>query len=112
MRPLSLDKRGRLKIDENHVQRACVELLEAEGYRVFVTHERDARKSSGRKGQNDLVAVRRDGTLLIECKRPGKKQSPEQIAYGRKAIADGLNYIVVHDVDELRAELGAWDGQD
>lgn len=105
-RPLALDKKGRLKLLEDDVQRACVELLESERYYVFITHERDARKSSGRKGQNDLVAVRRDRTLLVECKRPGEKQSPEQIAYGSRAIEDGLDYIVVHSVDELRAQLG------
>jgi hypothetical protein len=103
---LGLDRRGRLKLSESDVQRACVEFLEAERWRVFVTHEKDARKSSGRKGQPDLVAVRRGENLLVECKRPGEKPSPDQVEYGRRAIEDGLRYIVVDDVARLRAELG------
>jgi hypothetical protein len=103
---LSLDSHGRLKLSEAQVQTACVQFLEAEGYRVFETHSRRAFASAGRKGQPDLVAVRFDSTLLVEVKALGKKPKPHQVAYGRAAIEDGLRYIVVDDVARLRAEVG------
>lgn len=105
-KPLALDKKGRLKITEDDVQSACIGLLKTMRYRVFVTHERKAYESSGDDGQPDLVAVRRDRTILIECKRPGKTLSKVQRLYRDLALADGLNYIAIHSVDELRAQLG------
>lgn len=124
--PLTLDKRGKLKITHAQVERACIQLLRAEHWRVFQTHT-DARQSMGEKGQVDLVAVRGFNALgwmwlergnpplnlpgvsatvlFIEVKAPGEKPSKIQKAWHTAAELDGFEVLVVSEVTDLRRYL-------
>ncbi len=106
---LKLDRCGRLVVPERSVQSAVVELLEAEHWLPFVTHEHEAFKSEGRSGQPDVVAVKdeagRKRVLLIECKRRDGQVSKAQRAWHAEAERRGFRVLVIREVNELKAFL-------
>jgi hypothetical protein len=58
-------------------------------------------ENNGRSdGFPDLLAFRRDRYLLIEMKRPGSYQSPEQKAFEETMKTCGVAYHVVRSVDD------------
>lgn len=94
------------------VQRACRDLLEVHGWVVYTTHERHAFLSTGRKGQVDLVAVKRNDlpSLFIECKRRGEKPEPHQLAHHEDLKARGFEVLVIDEVNDLAAYIAEIEG--
>lgn len=105
MKGLQIDKRGRLRLSEAQVQRACIVLLRLDGWRVFETHSHRAFASAGEPGQPDLVCIKGGRVLFLECKKPGGKAEPHQLEWGRRAMADGYEYLVIDEVTKLREEI-------
>jgi len=101
-------KRGKLVVPElgkGGAQDASREMLELHHWMVFTTHEREAYKSAGRKGQPDLVAVLDSSRLpmFIECKTGDGKPSAEQLLFHNSLRARGYEVLVIRDVSELKA---------
>ena len=77
----------------------------------------------GRRGMADVLALPRiceaghinctDGdkphcgptVFWLEIKRPGEKQSPDQIAFEQEVTAEGHRYLVAHSWEDVRAAL-------
>ena len=103
-------KRGKLVVPElgkGGVQDACRELLELHHWIVFTTHQREAFKSAGRKGQPDLVAVLNSSRLplFIECKTGDEKPDAAQLLFHNSLCARGYYVLVIRDVKELEPYL-------
>lgn len=111
---MKLTKDGGLRVSEAQVQRACIELLRAEGW-IVRPAARDGRKAargaySVPAGEPDLIALKApaditdDGwsVLLIECKAAGGRLSEVQRAW---AGVWGLPVWLVRSVEDLRAAL-------
>jgi hypothetical protein len=103
-------------VSEAQVQRGCIELLRAEGWRVFETHGHEAHKGHGEAGQPDLVAIKRTPivydawprwtqVLFVEVKVPGGRVSAAQKAWHAAAEADNFSVLVVSEVLDLRRYL-------
>ena len=57
------------------------------------------------KGVPDIILIK-DGTFFgLEAKRPGTKQSPNQLEFERRAKENGAQYHIVHSIDDVQ-ELG------
>ena len=59
-----------------------------------------------RKGVADLIVWWPDGIGYLEMKRPGGKQSKEQIIFEKKCKAYGVSYDLAHSVEEVREIIG------
>ena len=69
---------------------------EDKGRRRFVRY--------GEKGSADIIGVGKQGRFLsVECKLPGRRQTPDQVAFQKKIEDNGGWYYLVHDLDELRS---------
>ena len=99
---------------EATLQKACLDLLTLHGvwhYRnntgaVAATHKGKSRfVRFGAKGAPDIVCVIHGRYVGLELKAPGRKQTPDQIAFERSLTAAGGVYLVVRDVAELNAYL-------
>ena len=94
-------------IRESDVQAACVELLEADGWFVTImSQDRATRRHV--KGITDLIAVRHNVTLFVECKRPGGKlrKSQEQFRNGiLRHRGPNLHWWKIDDVEQLAIAL-------
>lgn len=122
---MTFPKSRRFILCEADILRQCQDLLSARRifhFRVNTTgvrrRDRQGREFwafNGSRGVPDLLAVLprhscKAGVLLaIECKRPGAKQTEEQIAFQCNLTAAGGEYAVIDDVvklDELLTDLG------
>lgn len=56
-----------------------------------------------RKGVADLIVWWPDGIGYLEMKRPGGKQSKEQMLFERKCREYGVSYDLAHSVEEVEA---------
>jgi hypothetical protein len=91
------------EIRESDVQCACVELLEAGGWQVWITSQDRATRRHV-KGFTDLVAVRHNVTLFIECKRPGGKLRPSQEEFRDKIlphVGPNVHWWMIDSVEKL-----------
>ena len=59
-----------------------------------------------RKGVADLIVWWPDGIGYLEMKRPGGKQSKEQIIFEKKCKAYGVSYDLAHSIEEVREIIG------
>jgi hypothetical protein len=107
-------KGDRLKLSENDVRKACLDLLRAHRWwpirqHVGLFHPVGRPKdivTIGEKGDPDYVVVRAPSSFFLETKRPGGKLSDEQIARIQTLRQFyGLETVVVESVDELIAWL-------
>ena len=101
----------KLKISENHVEKACVALLERYGYWPIRLHAGLFKSSDGRrwikgveKGTPDWAAVIKP-SFLVETKRPGAELSEVQRRKIDELKVIGLETLVVSDPQELLAYL-------
>jgi hypothetical protein len=108
---LELDRRGKLALSESDVQKACISALRLAGW-IVRPSPKMGHKAKGSfhvpAGEPDLIAVKYEfigdgwGTwrvLLIECKAPDGRVSPEQTAW---YAAHPFPVYLVRDVDDLR----------
>ena len=107
---MKVDKQGRLKLSEAQIQKACIELLRAEGW-VVRPAPRDGRKAirgafSVPAGEPDLLCVkwyaRGWKVLLLECKTLTGKLSDTQHEWADEHLGWGF---IVRSVEEVKAFL-------
>lgn len=102
---------------EADVLHACLDLLRLRGV-VAWRQNQGAMKQAGRNGRerfirfagirgiSDIIGVLPDGRFLaIECKRPGQRPTPDQLAFLEAVNRAGGLGIVVYDVAELDAAI-------
>lgn len=59
----------------------------------------------GLPGAPDIFALRNGRLYGIECKRPGAKQSDEQVEYQRKFEKAGGYYVLARDLVDVQAVM-------
>ena len=97
---------------ENDHVRVCLKWHNAEGFPAWRQNAGGVPTGSYRmrlapKGAADITGILPDGRRLeVECKLPGRKQSPSQREF-EQLIADcGGVYLCVHSLDELMDQMG------
>jgi len=63
------------------------------------------------KGIPDIIAIKNGRTLYIECKRPGGKQSVNQLAFQGDIWAKGGQYILVKCLEDLSEAIDKIEGR-
>lgn len=103
----------RLRLSENDVESACIDLLRLRGYWVVRLHAGVFRSTDGRrwitgvpKGTPDYAALHhKRPAFLLEVKRPGAKPSPEQET---KHFEIRLGYRIAIAVVDSVDTLAGW----
>jgi len=96
---------GHLKLSENDVERACIDLLRAHGYYVVRLQSGLFKTPDGRwirigePGLPDYACIKHD--FFLEVKRPGAKLSPAQIEKVFELEACGYSVCTVDAVEHL-----------
>lgn len=67
-----------------------------------------ARVMGARPGWPDIEIIDGGTVHFLEVKRPGGRLSDEQIGFRFECIRRGINYAVVHSIDEARQALSMW----
>jgi hypothetical protein len=103
---------------EHEIQGAIIDLIRARGGVVTRVNSGSLLVKRGDKtyvvkladtGTSDTIAVYRGIALYIEVKRPGKKPSPEQIAFLESVAEAGGVGLVAYDSFTVEATLCAID---
>jgi hypothetical protein len=92
---------------EREVQDAIVARLRLHGWMVRELSQPQAVRGD-LVGVPDVVAFKAGVTVLVECKRPGGRVRPSQVAFSveiQPHLADTLRYVLTSDVDEFSARL-------
>jgi hypothetical protein len=105
-------KAPKVRLSENNVEGACLDILRLRGYLVLRQESGLFKTPDGRwirvgqKGLPDYAALHGQHlSFLLEVKRPGGKLSPDQ---SRKIQEISLAYRVPVVVVDSAAALGAW----
>jgi hypothetical protein len=99
----------RVKLVENDVERACLDLLRLHGYYVVRLQSALLKTPDGRwirvgePGLPDYVCVKSD--FFLEVKAPGRKLSPAQINKIFELEACGFRVATIDSVERLEAWL-------
>ena len=125
-RRISLDKKGRIKESEADIQQRIVDFLEAHGWLVYENRSKAGGRlaailTKDQSGSPDLFVWGACHTIdeshkplaiplhfAVEVKRPGEKQSDEQIAWAGRYCATGFSYIVATDHTDVERALKNW----
>jgi hypothetical protein len=92
--PISIDMAG------NEVIHLCARIGDARG---CYNHQKELEDF---KGSSDIIGVAKDGRMIaIECKRPGKKPTPEQEFFLNEVKRRGGIAFVATSYEEVRAIL-------
>lgn len=94
---------------EKNIQSAIIKYLRYHGFFVVKINnvgiwdqKRKVYIPPPRKGVSDLLCVRDGHFYAIEVKRPGKKPTPEQIAFLRDVEAHGGTALVAMGLDDVK----------
>jgi hypothetical protein len=99
----------RVKLVENDVERACLDLLRLHGYYVVRLQSGKFKTVDGRwvtvgePGLPDYCVIKRD--FFVEVKAPGRKLSPAQINKIFELEACGFRVATIDGVERLEAWL-------
>ena len=85
------------KILENDVKCAVKDYLNIKGWFNFPL----TAGMGSYKGICDRIAIKNGRVLFIECKRPGGKQSANQLAFQGDIWAKGWHYVLVECLDDM-----------
>ena len=58
-------------------------------------------------GVSDMIIVRPDEVLFVEVKRPGQKQSENQINFQNDVEKLGYRYILTHSLEEFKNQINS-----
>lgn len=106
------------KHDETKLVKSAIEYLTLMGCRVRRNNSGAMKQTRGDKsyyvkfgetGSADIEGWQRGTGRMIacECKAPGGKPTPMQVAYMEEARRDGCIVIICHDLDELEEQFKA-----
>lgn len=84
------------KVNENHIKSQVKKYLDMRG--IFSFHIMQGLGSY--PGIPDRIAFIR-GAVMIELKKPGGKQSDNQIAFQKQCEADGIPYWLIDNIEDL-----------
>lgn len=102
-----MSKYGQRRTLERHTQKACLDLLAAEGI-WFRRHNTGAVKAGtrffrfGKVGDGDVFFTIGGRLHWLELKSDSGKQTAEQKLFQSEVEAQGHIYLLIRDVDELR----------
>lgn len=103
----------RVKLAENDVERACIDLLRLHGYYVVRLQSGLLKTPDGRwirvgePGLPDYCVIKRD--FFLEVKRPGGKLNPAQVNKIFELEACGFQVAAIDSVERLEAWLGEYE---
>ena len=110
-----LHKDGTIKITEDNIENMTVLAFEIRGFLVLRTHLKSQYRPI-HPGMSDLICIKNDYHVFVECKRPGWKPSLEprktelaQMEFARQVRAHGGHYCLIRNEDELYTDLGILD---
>lgn len=93
---------------EQQIQKFIIDYLRLKGWFVYKNSTVGIYKQSTGKyipaqmrGVADLTAIKDGHVVQIEIKRPGGKQSENQIIFADDWMSHGGHYVVIHDIDEV-----------
>ena len=89
-------------IAEADVRKDIKDYLVAMSWFVFHIHQEGYRVY---KGISDYIAVKHGQVIFIEVKKPGGKQSQEQIQFEDNIISHGGLYFCVDSLDKLIRQM-------
>lgn len=103
---------------EAPIQKAILACLQMLGYWCWRNNSGNTIVGKGKdrrmirmspSGSPDIIGILPGGRFFgIEVKAPGKKQSPNQVAWEEKSRKFGARYTVVTSVREARDVLAGW----
>lgn len=67
----------------------------------IAVHSRMDKRSTVAKGVTDFIIVTPQTVMFIECKRPGKERTEEQLAFAQAVKTLDWPYAVVHTFQEF-----------
>ena len=101
-----------MKITEQDIQKQIKEFLSLIGWFVVKNNTvgiyvkaRDTYIKNPARGLPDLTAIKNSRVVMIEVKRKGNKQSPDQIEFEKNWVEHGGEYLLVHNLDEVIIKL-------
>ena len=97
-----------IPLTESQIQSATVEALQRSGWEVTITSQ-DRPARGGLPGLPDVIAVRDDRVLFIECKTAKGRLLPSQRKWRDRHLphlGDHVQYVVVRDPADVEAWLG------
>ena len=103
--------RGQRKRNENDVVKACLAWLRLNRFYAIRINAGAFRTERGGfyrmaiPGISDILAVKYGKLFCVECKMPGRVQSPVQKQFEQDITRAGAVYMVVHDTQELEEKL-------
>jgi len=59
-------------------------------------------------GTSDIIIIHKGMAYCLEVKKPGGKQSKDQILFMRNVIASGGRYEIVYSLDGAKKQLIKW----
>ena len=88
---------------ESEVRKEIKEYLQRAGWFVFPVHQQGFRAY---KGISDYIAIKSGKVAFIEVKKPGGKQSKDQIKFQQDVTDHRGNYFCVDSIESLIRYLG------
>lgn len=92
---------------EQQIQKSIIDYLRLKGWYVYKNATVGTYKQSTGKyipaqthGVADLTAIKDGHVVQIEIKRPGGKQSENQVIFADDWMSHGGTYILIHNIDE------------
>jgi len=99
--------RLKIKITENDVKRQVKDYLNIKGWFNFPL----TAGMGSYPGLPDRIAIKNGRTLYIEVKRPGGKQSVNQMTFQSDIWAKGGHYILVKCLDDMIQAIDKLEGR-
>ena len=101
-----------MKITEQDIQKQIKEFLSLTGWFVVKNNTvgiyvkaRDTYIKNPARGLPDLTAIKAGRVVMIEIKRKGNKQSPDQLYFEKNWTEHGGEYLLVYNLEEVILKL-------
>ena len=94
-------------LSENEVKKQVKDYLNLKGY----FHYPNLQGLGAYKGIPDRIAIKNGRVLFIEVKKPGAKQSVNQLAFQSEIWQHGGHYILVKCLDDLIKSIDEIEGR-
>ena len=92
-----MSKEYKLKLTENDIKNQVKDYLSLKKW----FHFHVLQGLGAYKGVSDRIAIKDGRVIFLECKKPGGKQSAEQIEFQANVENVGGEYYVIHSLEEI-----------